>query len=65
LKAPQDDASVLARKLERQKKFNAHEILGIDHEQEGWCVADSFVHSGYAHRTNLKLIKLKPLQFFT
>ena len=62
LKAPQDEGSVLARKLMRQKKFIPKEVLGKDHEEEGWCVADGFINSGYAHKKGLHLIKLKPIR---
>jgi hypothetical protein len=64
LKAPQDEDSILARKKLLQKQFDPHALLGVNHEEEGWQVSYNFKHSGYAHKTNLNLVKLRPLQFF-
>ena len=64
LKAPQDEDSILARKKLLQKQFDPHVLLGVNHEAEGWHVSYDFTHSGYAHKMNLNLVKLRPLQFF-
>jgi hypothetical protein len=67
LKAPQDDASILARQRASRKTFDIENIFGtsdeIEIKESGWNISDDFEKSGYAHKKHLKLIKLTPLLF--